>query len=215
MIYRRRIDYLGARSSAILDFCRDKVVFHFGAADWPDTLGKGAKGNLLHQKLSEISSKLYGADLEPAGVQWLAQNGYEVSRIDICRDDFHLPSDVQVVIFGEIIEHLDDVGAALWRLHKGMPDAAKIVTTTPNAFYGQNFFNGVMGVENQHPDHVCLFSPVTLVSSFERAGFKCEQLATCKLDRGGKGKISQRFWSAAASFFPSLGETIYAVFSKK
>jgi hypothetical protein len=87
---------------------------------------------------------------------------------DIClnveRDD--LPQgEYDIILCGEILEHLSNAGAFLDKLHKyNLP----IIITVPNAF-GNN--RARVGIENVNKEHVAWYSYYTLKVLIERHGF--------------------------------------------
>src|SRR6187549_2683007 len=55
-----RVDYL-------LQYCQDKRVLHIGFTDHPFTSERLASGELLHQRLKQVTSGLAGVDLDQQG----------------------------------------------------------------------------------------------------------------------------------------------------
>ncbi len=77
-------------------------------------------GAWLHEHLARDARELVGLDLDTAGVERARAQGYEAHVVD-CRDAEAVRAlglgAADVVVAGEVIEHLDDPGAFLDGLH--------------------------------------------------------------------------------------------------
>jgi hypothetical protein len=76
------------------------------------------------------------------------------------------PADV--VVAGEVIEHLDDAGAFLDGLHALLAPNGRLVVTTPNATGLVNAFASLVNYEVNHPDHVVMYTCQTLDAMLRR-----------------------------------------------
>lgn len=158
-----------------------KRVVHVGFADAGYQEMQEQAGTWLHAHLARAASSLVGIDLDEAGVQAARDAGFEAHVAD-CRDPEALaalalePADL--VIAGEVIEHLDDPGAFLDGLHALLAPTGRLVVTTPNASGLLNSAAAVVGAEINHPDHVVLFSWRTLTNLLGRHGWRHVETAT-------------------------------------
>jgi SAM-dependent methyltransferase len=139
-------------------------------------------GAWLHAHLDASAAELVGLDLDPLGVQEATRRGYEAYEVD-CSDRDAVaalglePADV--VVAGEIIEHLDDSGSFLDGLHSLTRPGGTLVVTTPNASGLMNALSAaVAGYEVNHPDHVTLYSCFTLSNLLERHGWQVQEVRT-------------------------------------
>jgi SAM-dependent methyltransferase len=168
------------REDFLLEVAGGKRVAHLGFVDEHLLEAKVAHGRWLHARLAETASELVGIDIEPEGVEWARAQGYEAFVAD-CQDSralAELPIEpVELVVAGEIIEHLEAPGTFLRACHALVKPDGRIVVTTPNAAALQNFLAPFLGVELVHPDHLALFSPRTLRVLFERTGWEVERIA--------------------------------------
>jgi SAM-dependent methyltransferase len=170
----QRIPHLAA-------LAQGKRVIHVGFVDAGYEEMNRAAGTWLHAHLDATASSLVGMDLDEAGVALAKENGYEAYVVD-CRDPEAVaalgvePADL--VIAGEVIEHLDDPGAFLDGLHPLVKPTGRLVITTPNASGLLNSAAAVVGAEINHPDHVILFSWRTLTNLMGRHGWKHTETAT-------------------------------------
>ena len=101
--------------------------------------------------------ELVGIDIDEVGVSDARDRGYDAHAVD-CRDVDAIralglaPADV--VIAGEVIEHLDDPGGFLDGLHALLATDGVLIVTTPNASGLVNTFALLANYEVNHPDHV-------------------------------------------------------------
>lgn len=88
-------------------------------------------------------------------------------------DEVDLDETFDVIIAGEMIEHLNNQGLFLNGIRRFMNQKTKLVITTINAYCGMRFWiYGLRGrggaVEPVHPDHVAYYSHSTLKLLVER-----------------------------------------------
>jgi SAM-dependent methyltransferase len=158
-----------------------KRVIHVGFVDAGYQEMNTQAGTWLHAHLAGTASSLVGIDLDEPGVALAKENGYEAYVAD-CRDPEVVaalglePADL--VIAGEVIEHLDDPGAFLQGLHPLVKPTGRLVITTPNASGLLNSAAALVGAEINHPDHVVLFSWRTLTNLMSRHGWLHTETAT-------------------------------------
>jgi SAM-dependent methyltransferase len=133
---------------------------------------------LLHSALAETASELYGFDFDQEGIDVLAARGFtNLYRADLEKlDEVPLDTTFDVIVAGEMIEHLNSPGLFLNGIKRFMNERTKLVVTTVNAYSGMRFFvYGLRGdggsVEPVHPDHVAYYSYSTLKLLLERHGF--------------------------------------------
>jgi len=132
---------------------------------------------LLHFDLEKIASELYGFDFDQAGLDILAQEGSKnLFRADLEHlEDVPLDAAFDVIIAGEMIEHLNNPGLFLEGIKRFMRPDSLILITTINAYSGMRFlYYGVKGKgglqEPVHPDHVAYYSYSTLSKLLQRHG---------------------------------------------
>ena len=179
--WRHRLPRQGPvlRNAFLVDRARGKRVVHVGFVD-ELMATKLAAGVWLHGQLAEVAESLVGLDTAEDGVAWANEHGFEAHVVDAQSSDAVAalglePADV--VIAGEIIEHLDAPGPFL-RAMRGLvrPDG-ELVLTTPNAYRLLNFMAPLSGSGLVHPDHTSWQSPRTLRTLLERSGWEVEGMA--------------------------------------
>jgi 2-polyprenyl-3-methyl-5-hydroxy-6-metoxy-1,4-benzoquinol methylase len=106
-----------------------------------------------------------GVDLDTEGVRWAQDAGLTAASAD-CTDADQVASlgldPADLVIAGELIEHVDNAGAFLDAIRSLVGTDGKLVLTTPNCYSMSGFLAGLIGYEMTHPDHVAVYSYFTL-----------------------------------------------------
>jgi SAM-dependent methyltransferase len=136
----------------------------------------------LHAHLDRAAAELVGLDLDELGVEEARRRGYEAHQVD-CSDAEAVAAlgiaPAEVIVAGEIIEHLDNSGAFLDGLHSLTRPGGTLVVTTPNSSGLMNALSAALvGYEVNHPDHVTLYSCFTLCNLLERHGWAVDEVAT-------------------------------------
>lgn len=169
------------RSDVILEQCKGKKVLHLGCTNYPYTQEAIDHDMLLHFDLEMIAAELYGLDFDQAGIDILAAHGSKnIFRADLEKlEELELNETFDVIVAGEIIEHLNNPGLFLSGIQRFMTPDSRLVLTTVNAYCAMRFFYyGLRGkrgrVELVHPDHVAYYSYFTLKLLVERHGLHVE-----------------------------------------
>lgn len=141
------------RKDFILDLVKGKRVIEFGASGW------------MHDEIVKAAKACAGVDrVDGPGVKGFDLD--DVSEQGLPETD----EPVDLIVCGEVIEHLSNPGWFLTRLRKqfaGVP----VVITAPNAYASGGLKAIQTGIENVNIDHVCWYSYRTLRTLLERAGY--------------------------------------------
>lgn len=152
------------RRTYILDACRDLRVLHLGCVDYPFLHERMVSGDLLHAAIDSVAAELWGVDLDHDGIETLRAAGfahlYEANIEQL--DDAHLTGRFDVIVAGEIVEHLTSPGAFLRQVPRLLAPGGKLLVTVPSAQSIRLAANALRRVEVVHPDHKAYFSPHTL-----------------------------------------------------
>jgi hypothetical protein len=141
------------RVEYILQLCAGKIIMDIGCT------------GELHHGIEQVAKKCYGMDIVECPD---VANFYQVDIDHV--DKLPTPNNVQLVIAGEVIEHLSNAGHFLNMLHVYNCD---VVITTPNAFSSVGRYNlDRNGIENVNVEHVAWYSWHTLKVLVERHGFE-------------------------------------------
>ena len=164
------------RENYILQRCFGKRVIHIGCMDY------GSSGNWhtviesgewLHSKIRDVAVELIGIDNASEAVQFV-RTQYQMKDIYVA-DAEHLENfnkgTFDVIIAGEILEHLQSPGAFLNSAHSILKEDGTLIVTTTNAFCLRRFLRIPFGQENVHVDHVAYFSHRTLARLANACGY--------------------------------------------
>jgi SAM-dependent methyltransferase len=170
------------RLDFIKEVCKGKKVLHLGCTNYPYTNEAIDSDMLLHFELQKIAGKVYGFDFDQAGLDILAERGAtDLYRADLQKlEEVELDETFDVIIAGEMIEHLNNPGLFLEGIKRFMNDNTLLVITTINAYCGMRFWiYGLRGkkgsVEPVHPDHVAYYSYSTLGLLLKRHDLQTEK----------------------------------------
>jgi len=163
------------RVTYIVDQCRGKRVLHLGCTDWPWTEERIKSGLLLHPRINEAASFLMGVDADPSGVEAFRKLGFletYVDNVEVFSNPAIRKQTFDVIVAGEIIEHLENPGLFLRGVQKIMTPSTDLIITTVNAYCFFRFVYYVLRDETVHPDHNYYFSPVVLRKLITRCGLE-------------------------------------------
>lgn len=171
------------REEYLVDMSKGKRVLHFGFLDAPFSEDRVRSGDLLHLKLKQVASHLYGIDSNGPALdryrQLTGDSNNDVEDIQqMGQPSIHSRS-YDLILFPEILEHLGNPGKALENLKQVCLKSAgaKLCVTVPNAYYAGSFLRALDGDEIVHPEHYYYFSPATLRKLLSDAGFAVLEMA--------------------------------------
>jgi SAM-dependent methyltransferase len=170
------------RVTFIKEQCKGKKVLHLGCTNFPYTAESLKNNDLLHHSLAEISDELFGFDFDQDGLDILSRSGTNnLYLADLEKlDEVSLHETFDVIIAGEMVEHLSNVGLFLRGIKRFMHSKTKLIITTINAYGGLRVvlyaLRGKGGiVEPVHPDHVAYYSYSTLNLVIKRENLVVEE----------------------------------------
>ena len=119
----------------------------------------------LHEALLKTCKRAYGIDQEAARYP-------DYSRLDVEKMGCPLPQcdGVEVVLLGEVLEHLVNPGALLQKVREGYA-GCEVICSVPNAFSRAGMRWMERGFENINADHVAWYSYWTLKRLLEKCGY--------------------------------------------
>lgn len=209
------------RVEFIKSACAGKKALHLGCTNWPYTQDAIDKNMLLHFELAASASSLYGFDFDQEGLDVLAAAGTTgLYRADLENlDAVEMNETFDVIVAGEMIEHLNNPGLFLKGIQRFMNADTQLVITTINAYSALRFaiygLRGKGGLnEPVHPDHVAYYSYKTLNLLVERAGLKVSEF--CFYDIGTDHRPFQPWYynmvnDVAVKILPQLSDGVIAV----
>lgn len=155
------------RYARIAALVSGKTVLDIGCVDH-DLMNRD-RSHWLHDHLCAHAGEVVGVDICREEVEKLAKEGYQV----VCADatQFDLKRTFDVVVAGEILEHVVNAGAFLECACRHMSPDGILIATTPNAGSLRRFLLGVLlGREHDNPEHVSVYSVATLTCLMDLCG---------------------------------------------
>lgn len=153
--------------------CRGKSVLDLGCVQHDP--GNARSRFWLHRALRKVAEELVGLDSDAVGVATLARQGYDIRLGDAC--DFDLGRTFEVIVAGDLIEHLDNHAGFLASCRRHMTQDSRLLIATPNPWYWRHLFKAVLGPEvRNHPEHTCWLCPRTFRQLADRHGFAVEEV---------------------------------------
>lgn len=192
----RRVEYLCALVAG-------KKVLDVGIVD--HLLESDRAENWLHGQLASVAETILGVDVLADAVQKLAERGYNVACLDLTNDD--LPDeDFDVIIAGELIEHLGRPGELFSAAARLLRPGGRLVLTTPNPFAIWRCYQHLLGRPNENVDHVAFFSPGEIIELAARAGMRLDSFRGAQTPMPG-AKASFVQWAARHRLLPFTSES--------
>ena len=157
------------RVTFIADKCRGKRVLDIGCFDETALVKRDTK-HYLHGRISAVADQVIGIDRSEKIPSDGIQTGPNSRIVRGNGVNPEVPNDVDVIVAGEFIEHIESPLEFFRNLRKHYPGKEMIIST-PN---GSSFANTLLGVfrrEAQHPDHLQIFTFKILNTLCVRMGF--------------------------------------------
>jgi SAM-dependent methyltransferase len=158
-----RIDY-------IVEICRRKKILDLGCLDETALLKKNTP-LWLHSRIAEVGLNTIGVDnslsLPDEG---LCLENSKILKGDITDRNIISGLDIDVVVAGELIEHLPNT-LRFFKMLKEVYPGKCLICSTPNATNFSNLLLGVFRRESTHCDHLNIYSFKTLCILSDKANF--------------------------------------------
>jgi 2-polyprenyl-3-methyl-5-hydroxy-6-metoxy-1,4-benzoquinol methylase len=161
----------------IVHLCTSRRVLDLGAMDETAWTAKQGRGTWLHEEIGRKALSVDGIDNSP---QIPTDGLHTASNATIWRGDISdlkelvsvLEEDPDVIVAGELIEHLENP----LRFLRGFGavdqlSGKTLILSTPNATALHNVLIGLFRRESTHHDHLCILSYKTLATLCTRAHF--------------------------------------------
>lgn len=129
----------------------------------------------VHKALLRVAAHVIGIDCDERGVSYLRDKGFNIQLADA--RDFDLGETFDVVVAGDVMEHIDNPGGFLDSCRRHLAPGGVVLVTTPNPWFWKYIVRAtVFGRVKNNIEHVCWFDPVLLGQLAKRHGFTlCEK----------------------------------------
>ncbi len=192
----------------LINLCKDKDVLDLGFVQ--HSTKHHEKKDWLHKNLKNVSKSIHGLDFLEKEINYFKSKGYDCSYGNV--ENFSLNKKFEVIVAGELIEHLSNFDGFLTCCRKHLSNDGIMVVTTPNAFAFGNIltiFKRIFGkFPNINKEHTCWFDEITLGLLFKRFNFKIIEINTYP---SPSKKNINKFLSKILKFYPS--SKIVGIFS--
>lgn len=209
------------RLDIIRGYCNRKKVLHLGCTNDPFTEAAIENGSLLHFEIEKFAGELYGFDFDQEGLDILASHGStNLHRADLEHlDELDLDTTFDVIVAGEMIEHLNNPGLFLSGIRRFMSKDTALIITTLSAYCAFRFVRYGMTKnhgrhEPVHPDHVAYYSYATLNLLVKRHGLDVDKFMFYDLGTEYRG-VTPLFFriinDLAVRFAPQYADGVIAI----
>lgn len=186
------------RENVITEIVKGMSVIHVGCSDHiPLIRDKIAANKWLHKLITDNSEKCIGIDIDSESIEFIKRElGYKnVVHGNIITDDIDalINGEWDYVVFGEVIEHLDNPAEFLsaFRVKYGM-NVERFIVTVPNVFTSKNLKNMLQFREEINSDHRFWFTPYTISKLLVSAGLNPEKITYANLMSLGTFRLISR-----------------------
>jgi 2-polyprenyl-3-methyl-5-hydroxy-6-metoxy-1,4-benzoquinol methylase len=153
--------------SYVIEHAAGKDVLDIGCVDH-DPAAYQSK-YWVHKALKLKARSLIGMDLSEDGVDYLQAQGYNVIHGDA--QAFDLGRKFDVIVAGDLMEHLEDFGGFLDSCKRHLNPGGAIIVSTPNPWWWKYVVKSILSNEvANHPEHTCWLCPRTLRQLVSRHG---------------------------------------------
>lgn len=151
---------------SIVDRCENKVVLDVGCVGQDHSEDEHS---WLHGRIKKVATELIGSDINQEAIASLRKKGFEI----FTPDELDVDKKVDIVVMGDVIEHVNDPGAFLEFYSRFLKEDGEIIICTPNSFGARYslsvFFFGNAGT---NPEHTLSFDPYVMLELFSRVGLE-------------------------------------------
>jgi 2-polyprenyl-3-methyl-5-hydroxy-6-metoxy-1,4-benzoquinol methylase len=204
-----------SRDKTILRLAENQKVLHLGCVGFADMQTSDrvrlAKES-LHYSLSNIAYTT-GVDYSRDAIDFFRSNGVFDNVIygnAEKLEEVNIGTKFDIVIAGDIIEHLSNPGLMLDGIKRFAQSDTSIIITTPHAFGLISFFRYCLGRFVEGKEHVMSFNVQNISNLLVRHGYKVVSIDTC-YQRNAEARTFFIFGKSLFRLMPKLGGTLFVV----
>lgn len=160
---------------------QNKHVLDIGCVE--HTIDRADREGWLHGNIREVANQTVGIDIVGDAIEELQDRGYNVEKRDVQAQAPNAYDDFDVVVMGEVIEHLTDFRTTLSNVSAWLKPEGKLILTTPNALSAYWLLLRGVNREFINPEHTCWFDAVTLEQLLSRYNFELTEMHYVRMSR--------------------------------
>jgi hypothetical protein len=176
-----------SREAAITGMIIGKSVIHIGCSDHQQIINEKIKNNAwLHKLITDNAEKCIGIDIDRESIEFI-KNELDYKNVyygDITSDviDIIKVNNWDYVVFGEIIEHLDNPVDFLKVFKENYGENVnRFIITVPNIYNRHQFRHMLNYKEIINSDHRFWFTPYTISKVLVSSGYKPDKITYSNL----------------------------------
>lgn len=167
----------------VVGHCHGREVLDVGCINHSAAVAIEMGDEWLHRRIQRVARSVTGLDILAADAQELNERGYDIVVADA--QDFDLGRTFDVVVGGDIIEHLSDIGGFLRSVRRHMTTDSLLVLTTPNPFdFAQMMQVVFRGRAVVNAEHTVWIDPSVMYELLSREGLAPVSLCWIDSDPG-------------------------------
>lgn len=212
------VKFVTDRNRFLVEICKNKNVLHLGCGDAIHFKEHHKIGKHLHLSLLDVSNEIYGVDLNEKIISKL-QNEYNVPNLFVSNVEnlnINVSIKFDVIIAGELIEHLNNPGLFIDSVKKYMSENSILIITTPNMLSLKLLLHSFKNSQRIHPDHTIGFTFSLLETLFQRYDFEINDwYSFVEIFESNRNSFANNIFSYFFKFFPKYGDSIIAIAKDK
>ena len=206
------------RAERIRELCEGQRVLDVGCCAHGEFEGRNESG-FLHQDVRSVAKQVVGLDNDAQAVEEAVKAGYNV----VCGDAEALGKaglgQFDVIVAGEIIEHLSNPGLFLDGALELLIPSGILIVTVPNAWSFTRLKQLRKGIDDAkwtHDQHTCWYSKSTITALLGRHGFCIDEVGFCNafVSKQILKRVRDRLLLGWA-MRPEFAESVFVVGRKK
>lgn len=165
-----RADAVETYDEALRAAVRGRRVLDVGAVE--HDLGHAAAPSWKHRRIVEYAGEVVGIDILDEQVIALARGGFDIRRVD-ATSSVDMGERFDVVVVGDVIEHVDDPVALLAFAGRHLEQDGTVLVKTPNPYWWRHVLRVFSeGTFVANADHVRWITPSMALELSHRAGLR-------------------------------------------
>jgi|SRR3989338_8787212 len=157
------------KEDKICELCTGKTVLDLGCIDHSYDTAIKLGDNWLHKRIKGVAKEVTGVDILPNDIKKLIKAGYKIVNADV--EKLNLKRKFDVIIAGDLIEHLSNIGLFFERVKTHMHKNSILVVSTPNPFNIEQFLSILFDNSVKvNPEHTVWIDPKVMFETVKRTG---------------------------------------------